>query len=117
MSEVNIFSTTFDAGADLRDKEGYFGRIHTDGSLILGTNGSKNIGVITQGGNLGESCGVKILGEDEVICGEEITAGDKIASDSNGKAKKATVSDSVSGVARDSGAIGEFVTVILLPGV
>jgi len=104
------------AAADLSAKQYFLTKIDTDGKVALCGDGESFIGSLCNKPESGEVAQVVVLGVGKVVAGGAITAGDKIASDADGKAKTAVVGtvDTSDGGAADDPVIGSHVGAIAL---
>lgn len=106
------------AGADLSEKLHYFGKIDTDGDIILAADGGPVAGVIIEAAAENYPATIQFGGIGKVICAEAITPGAILASDTNGKAVAAAAGDWIVGIAINSAAstTGDLVPFLFLSG-
>lgn len=81
---------------------------------LCGEN-QKALGVCVGKWSNGSFASIIVLGTTIVEAGSAITAGDKVASDSTGRAKVATTGAEINGRALNSANTGEFVRILLVP--
>jgi hypothetical protein len=105
-SEKIICSDTALAGADLTGKQFFLAKF-SSGKLILATAGTVAFPVL-EPATLNNPVTYGIAGKSKVQYGGTVTAGDKLASDANGKAVTATTGQSVVGIALVSGVSGDI---------
>ena len=110
--EQNVKTISVITAADLSAKQFYLGKINSSGTLSLASAAGQDVtGIIyDNGGTSGRVVPVAVDGTCMVIYGGTVTAGDKLASDANGKAVTAAGSrvDSTVSSATDP-LIGPFV--------
>lgn len=125
--ELNVGQDfTFDTSADLSSKQFYFAVINSSNQLAVAGANVECIGVIQDAGAAsGRRAVVRMFGVSKVECGGTFSIGDKVASDSNGKAVKATAASVsagtpeplagslVQGIALSAGASGQLASVLL----
>lgn len=107
--------TSFVAGANLAATHYRFVKNHTTaGQVVLCTAGDAAIGVVQEGAASGAAVAVmRPPGRSKVTVGSTITAGQALASGSNGTAVPATGGAKVVGWAEGAGATSGLVTVTL----
>lgn len=82
---------TFPASADLTGKQFLFGVLNSSGQVAVAGANVSCVGVIQdEPAASGRACDVRCFGITKVKLGGSLTANDKVASDSAGKAVKAT---------------------------
>lgn len=101
------------AGEDLTGKLHYIAHIDTDGDIVLAGDGEQPCGVITEEATAGNGASVQFLGIGKVIAGGSVTAGQNVASDTNGKGVAATSNEDVLGIALESASANEIFPVLL----
>jgi hypothetical protein len=106
------------AGADLTGKLHYFVKLSADFTVVLATAGTEAIvGVIREEANIGKPVTVQYGGMGKAIAGGAITVGQRITSDSNGKAVATAVGgDIVVGLALMNANVGDIFTFLFVPG-
>jgi hypothetical protein len=75
----------------------------------------KALGVCMGKWSSGKYAAIVVLGTAIVEASSNISAGDKVASDANGKAKVATTGAEINGRALNSANPGEYVRILLVP--
>jgi len=116
----------FQASTDLSAKQFYFVVLNSSKQLAVAGANVECVGVLQDtpaaAGRVGQ---VRCFGVTKVQCGGSFNAGDKVASDANGKAVKATAASVsagtpeplagslVQGIALEAGASGQIATVLL----
>ena len=102
------------AGADLSAAQFMFVKVHASGRVVkCDTQGEEADGVLYNkptSGQPAELCGSRVA---KVVCGASVTAGDKVMTDSAGKAITATSNNYNIGKALAGGASGEIIPVLL----
>lgn len=125
--EVNVGQDfSWDASADLSAKQFYLAVLNSSKQIAVAGANVGCLGVIQDGGAAaGRRAVVRYGGISKVVCGGNFNAGDKLASDANGKAVKATAASVsagtpeplagslVIGIALEAGASGETSTILL----
>lgn len=111
--EIPVQTTSLITGADLSGKQFYAVKINSSGNAVLAGAGEVAVGILQDTPVSGQVCNVMVLGETKAIYGGNVTAGAKLASDANGKLVAVTSTESVVGIAKQSGALNEIHTVIL----
>ena len=104
------------AGADLSEKLHYFAKVDTDGDIVLCGDGEAALGVIYEAAAENKPVTVQFGCIGKVIAGGAITAGNRIASDAEGKAVAAAVGDFEVGTALYSADAGDLVAFAFIPG-
>ena len=106
------------AGADLSEKLFYLTKVDTDGDIVLAAAATDFVlGPVLEAAVQDKPVTVQYLGEGKAITGGAITAGDRLTSDSAGKAIATTSSgNNVFGVALESAASGAIVPFVFLRG-
>ena len=90
------------AGADLSEKLNYFAHVDTDGDIVLAGDGEHVIGNIIEAASENNPVTVQFGGIGKVVAGAAIVAGERIASDGDGKAAPATTGEFSPGIALTS---------------
>ncbi|MDO8614626.1 MAG: DUF2190 family protein [Dehalococcoidia bacterium] len=112
----NEFTHAQNAGADLSAKLHYFAHVDTDGDIVLAGDGEHVLGVITEAAVENSPVTVQFGGIGKVVAGATIVAGERIASDSAGKAVPAAVGDFEVGTALTSADADDLFSFVFLPG-
>ena len=81
--------------------KGYFGVFNSANKIAVSSSGGRTHGVISRSAGSGEATGLK-FGICDVVAGAAITAGDAIASGSDGRARAAVAGDYEAGLATSS---------------
>jgi hypothetical protein len=117
MAYENVVSpNSFKATATFASKQFTFVLIDSNGQLATPTAGASAIGVIQDKPGAGDPGAVCRPGDvTKVVAGGTFAAGDKLASDGNGKAVVATSGAYVLGVALMAGAANKIATMIFQP--
>ena len=107
---------TVEAGSDLSAKQFYFMKVNSSGQLALVGDGADALGVLhnepSEAGRPGTVC---IGGMTPIVFGGTVTAGDRVASDSNGKCVTRGTGDNCLGWCIEGGASGETGTIVFQP--
>lgn len=104
------------ADSDLSAKQGYILKVSAAGKVDLCGDGECPVGVLLNKPSAdGQGASIATIGDiAKVICAEGITAGAKVASDTDGKAVAAAATDFRLGIALDSTSnAGEYVSVLI----
>ncbi len=120
----NIYTRTFKVAPNTTILKGTFVKLDSNGNVVPAGAGEAAIGVALEDYNpTGGSApyvwpnrtgvAVRLIGTALVEAGAALTAGARVASDANGKAKGAGTGEAVLGVALKGAAAGEFVEVLL----
>ena len=104
------------AGADLSAKLHYFAHVDTDGDIVLAGDGEHILGTIIEAAAENYPVTVQFGGIGKVIAGGAVVAGERVASDSAGKAVAAAVGDFEVGTALASADAGDVFSFAFLPG-
>lgn len=108
---------TFEAGADLSAKQLYFVTLAADGQIDATGNGAAADGVLlNKPSAAGAAASVCVHGRTKVVAGGSVTVGDDVAADANGACVTATSSDVRLGVAMETAASGEVLTIDFFRG-
>lgn len=114
---IRDFEKSFTSTNDLSAKQYYIVAVDTsnDESVVLAAAGTDPVvGVLQNKPKAAAAALVRFIGTSKVIAGGSITRGDKVTSDSNGKAVTTTsANDQVLGRALSSAATGDLVEVLL----
>jgi hypothetical protein len=114
--EVVIFSKSMLAAADLSSSQFLAITPDSSGKAALATDGAAAIGVLQNKPTSGNVAEVMVLGETKFQVGVGgVTSGDLVSATSTGAAQTADSGDYVLGWTMDTGAAGDFVTVVLSP--
>lgn len=114
MGMIPVQRLTGIAGEDLTSYRWHAVKIATDGTVVHAGAGENAIGILEDGLAAGLAVSVMVLGECLAMYGASVTAGDNLASDSAGRLITAAGNADVIAVARDSGAVGEIHSVVLI---
>lgn len=111
--EQNVVTTSLITAADLSAKQFYFCKVDSSGyAALCSAAGEEADGVIyDNGGTSGRVVSVAVGGIVQVICGGTITAGNKVTTNSSGKAVAATAAytDTSDGGSATDPLIGSYV--------
>lgn len=91
-----------------------FAKLNTSGQVVLAGAKEDVIGITREAVTSGKSVALAITGIAFVYYGGSVTAGDKIQSDSAGKAVTATDSQNIVGYALESGSASELHAILLI---
>lgn len=107
-----------EANADLSSNLHYFAKPVDGDKVDLAGDGGVILGTIIEAAASGYTVTVQTGGIGKVICAEDITAGDRLASDTNGKAvsTSASAGDFEIGTALNSYSSGELVSFLFSSG-
>jgi hypothetical protein len=109
-------SVTLEAGADLSANQFHFVTVDSDGQLSVSTDGAASVGVLLNDPSAaGRAAEVCIGGVTRVEAGDDVTAGDAVASNATGEAITAGTDDIILGTALTGGADGEVITIVFQP--
>ena len=118
---IRDFEKSFSSTNDLSAKQYYIVAVDTsnDNSVILGAASTNPIiGVLQNKPKAGAAALVRWAGSSKVVAGGTITRGDRVTTDSTGKAITTTTNkDVVLGIALSSAVVGDVVEVFLNPGI
>lgn len=106
---------TREAGADLSAKQYHFVNMSSDGQVdAVASAGAQGIGVLQDKPTAaGQAACIAVYGVSKVVAGADVTAGNRVQADGNGKAIAATTGDFVMGVALTAGNSGDLIEVLL----
>lgn len=112
--EISLTSTN-----DLSTKQYYIAKVDVsnDHSIVLAAAGTDPIvGVIQNKPKAAQAALIRMLGTTKVIAGGTVTRGDRVTSDSNGKAITTVVNkDAALGIALVSAVAGDIFEIMLAP--
>ena len=108
-TNYELLKRSFVAGGDIPAKR----FVKVDGTLAGA--GEAAIGVAEYAAQSGDDLSVIMSGVVSVEAGGTVNAGDKIASDENGKAVVASTGNTVVGIALESGGAGQEIEILLVP--
>lgn len=111
--EIPGFQFTLLAAADLSAKQYYGVYVDSSGTVSLCNATTKPDGVLQNDPELGEPANIMRDGISQAELGGNVTAGDLVTTDANGKIVTATTGKYVLGRALASGSSGERGTVLL----
>lgn len=80
---------TMIAGADLSAKQYCAVKLNSSGNIVAAGAGEDAVGILQTKPTSGQAGTVRISGVSKMVAGGSITAGSRVASDANGKAKAA----------------------------
>ena len=115
----------FAAGSDLSAKQFYFVTVNSSSQLALAGANVECLGVLQDKPKSGVNGQVRPFGVSKVQCGGSFNVGDRVASDANGKAVKATTASVsagtpeplagslVQGIALTAGANGQLASILI----
>jgi hypothetical protein len=110
-AQTSGFISTITSSADLSAKEYYF----CSAAGALASDGGRAIGTIMDGGSAsGDAVLVQTNGIAKMFQAEDITVGEQVASDTNGKAVGAAAGDVVIGICIESGGAASTIGTLLL---
>ncbi len=112
--EEIIYNTSVIAGADLSAKQFYCVKLNSSGQMVLSGAGENALGILQDKPASGQVGSVCCLGKSMAIYGAEVTAGQNLTPDANGRLVPATGSDAVVAVAAESGSDGEIRSVYVV---
>lgn len=111
---IDLFDISLIASTDLSDNQFYMVGIDSDGKAELTGDGAHAIGVLFNDPDDEEVAQVRTQGIAKVITGEAVDEGERVASDTNGKAKTATDGDWVLGIAlTESGEEDTIISILI----
>lgn len=113
MGEKDIHSHSAAAAADLSAKQFYAVTLDTNGKWALATAGAEAIAILQEKTAITVFGKGMLLGHSLAVLGGTVTAGDKLASDANGKLVTALPGDAVVARALESGVLNDQKTVLL----
>lgn len=115
-NQINDFSITLEAGADLSSKQYTFVAVNSSGQVISpASQGNKCIGVVMNAPASGEQAVVQVSGVALVKCGATITTGAEVEALTSGQATT-LASGKSAGVVIEAGTntSGDIVSVLLV---
>lgn len=113
-TEEIIYNTSVIAGADLSTKQFHCVKLNASGQMVLSGAGENSLGPLQDKPGLDQVGAVCCLGKSMAIYGAEVTAGQNLTPDANGKMVPATGNDAVVAVAAESGSDGEIRSVYVV---
>lgn len=115
MASMDTITTrTFVAGADLRTSQFRFVDLNASGQVVLSSDNGRMVGVLLNDPNTGEAALVGVAGALKVVSSGVVTRGGDIGSAANGQVKN-WVSGTVAGVAMETGAANQIMTIHFHP--
>ena len=117
--EQNIYSLSLQAAADYytTSKQYYIMKIDANGRACLaGAADAASIGVLQNKPKQYEAAEVRKVGISKVVCGANVTIGDKVTGDSDSKAVTATSAQRFIGIALETGASGRVISILMDSG-
>jgi len=113
--ESELRFTTMETGQDLSANLFHFVSLADDGQIDTTTDGASADGVLhTTRDEAGRAVRVAVSGVSKLVAGGQISIGDKVASDGDGKAKTAEAGDRVLGIALEAAAESGIVIAVRL---
>lgn len=105
------------AAADLSAKQYFAVKIDSSGNAAVAGAGERACGVLQNDPDAaGKAATIAFAGVSKVQCGGDITIGNPVAVDSNGKAVAETTGDVWTiGIALETGASGKIISILLQP--
>lgn len=113
--EQQAYDCSLDAAADYytTSKQYYIMKLDTNGRACLaGDANAASIGVLQNKPKQYNAADVRIQGISKVICGGDITIGDKVIGDANSKAVTAAAGERYIGFALETGAAGRIISIL-----
>lgn len=113
--EIPVQNVTLEASADLSSNQFYAIKVDSSGQAALAGDGENAVGILQNDPDAaGKAAEVMFLGVSKAALGGTVTAGDNLASDTNGAFVTATGGDAVIAIALEGGDSGEIITVSLV---
>lgn len=112
--EELIYSTSVIAGSDLSARQFCCVKLNASGQMILSGAGENALGILQDKPPSGQVGAICCLGKSMAVLGSDVSAGQNLTPDANGKLVPATGSDAVVAVAAESGSDGEVRSVYVV---
>lgn len=114
--EIAAHDYPFEAGEDLTGQQFRFVKVDTAGKVVRAGNNELAIGVLQNKPDSGQAASVRCGGISKIVAGGVITAGDRVGSDSQGRAKGGASAAVTLGIALDAAAAaGEVISFLHQP--